>query len=319
MQRIDISQISGRVLRVFLTVYDEKSVSRAAEVLNSSQSTVSHNLEKLRGLLGDTLFVQSGRGIVPSARADALAPKVRRILVDLEALADQGIYDPVTDPDPFVIALSTSILDTEMETIAKALRASLPQKHVIFRDLGTSGVIEPLLDSRHVDVVLTLRPRSYPNTLSRLPLFQDHMRVFYDPNARGPVSSVEDYCAAAHATVAIGQGRKSLLQGELDALSIHRRIVLGAPNLWALIQLMRGTDMIASLPARVARTAGDVLASSPFPIDLAPMQFDMVWHRRYANSARLEWLLMAIKTALSERSDLLHDATQQALRSALSR
>ncbi len=300
MQRIDISQISGRVLRVFLTVYDEKSVSRAAEVLNSSQSTVSHNIEKLRGLLGDTLFVQSGRGIVPSARADAIAPKVRRILIDLEGLADQGVYDPVTDPDPFVIALSSSILDCELEVISTALRASLPGKHLVFRDLGTQGDVETLLDQRQVDVVLTLRPRSYPNTLSHQPLFHDEIRVFYDPEARGPVTSVADFCAAPHATLAIGQGHKSLLQTELDALAIHRRVVLGAPNLWMLVRLMQGTDLLASLPTRAARSTEGLLASCPFPVSLPPLHFDLVWHRRYANSARLEWLLMLIETALSQ-------------------
>lgn len=301
MHRIDISQISGRVLRVFLTVYDEKSVSRAADVLNSSQSTISHNIEKLRGLLGDALFVQSGRGIVPSARADALAPKVRRILIEMEGLADQGIYDPIADPDPFIIALSSSVLDGELQTIYTALRASLPQKHLIFRDLGKQTQIEPLLETRQVDVVLTLRPRSYSNTLCHMALSQDTMRVFYDPKVRGPVESIADYCSASHATVAFGQGRKSVLQTELEALAIHRRIILGVPNLWMLIRLLQGTDMLASLPTRAARNTEGILASSPFPVELPPNQYDLVWHRRFSNSARLQWLLMTIETALSHR------------------
>lgn len=302
MPRIDISQISGRVLRVFLTVYDEKSVSRAADVLESSQSTISHNIEKLRGLLGDALFVQSGRGIVPSARADVLAPKVRRILIEMEGLADQGIYDPITDPDPFVIALSSSILDGELETIYDALRLSLPQKHLMFRDLGKLSEIEPLLETRQADVVLTLRPRSYPNTLRHMALTQDSFRVFYDPNVRGPVDSVEDFCGAPHATVSFGQGSKSLLQTELEALAIHRRVTLGVPNLWTLIRLMQGTDMIASLPSRSSRHTTGTLASSPFPVELPPLQFDLVWHRRFADSARLQWLLMTIETALAQQA-----------------
>ncbi len=306
MQRIDISQISGRVLRVFLTVYDEKSVSRAAEILNSSQSTVSHNLEKLRGLLGDALFVQAGRGIVPSARADAIAPKVRRILIEMEGLTDQGVYDPVTDPDAFVIALSSSVLDGELEAISQALRASLPGKHVVFRDLANLSSIEPLLDRGEVDVVLNLRPRSYPNTLNSRTLFQDEMRVFYDPESRGPVRSVADFCAAPHATVAFGQGRRSLLQSELEALSIHRRIVLGAPNLWMLIRLMRGTDLLACLPARAEHNTQGQLASCAFPVDLPPLHFDIVWHRRYASSARLQWLLMLIENALAPREAERH-------------
>ena len=99
--------------------------------------------------------------------------------------------------------------------------------------------------------------------------------------------------------MAFGQGRKSVLQTELEALAIHRRIILGVPNLWMLIRLLQGTDMLASLPARAARNTEGILASSPFPVELPPNQYDLVWHRRFSNSARLQWLLMTIETALS--------------------
>ena len=92
MRDVDTSQLSGRLLRVFLTVYDEMSVRKAAERLNISQSTVSHNLEKLRCIIGDKLFVQAGRGIVPSPRAERLVPKVRRLLAQMDALVDHGEY-----------------------------------------------------------------------------------------------------------------------------------------------------------------------------------------------------------------------------------
>jgi hypothetical protein len=35
---------------------------------------------------------------------------------------------------------------------------------------------------------------------------------------------------------------------------------------------------------------------------LPPLQFDLVWHRRFADSARLQWLLMTIETALAQQA-----------------
>ena len=72
MSKIDYLGLDGRTLRVFLTVLEEKSVSRAAERLGVSQSAVSHTLDKLRTIFGDPLFIRIGRGIESTARARAL-------------------------------------------------------------------------------------------------------------------------------------------------------------------------------------------------------------------------------------------------------
>ena len=72
MQKTDYLSLDGHLLRLFVLVYETSSVSRTAEHLGINQSSVSHALGRLRQLIGEPLFVRSGRGIVPTARADAL-------------------------------------------------------------------------------------------------------------------------------------------------------------------------------------------------------------------------------------------------------
>ena len=183
MRDVDASQISGRLLRVFITVYDEMSVSKAAERLETSQSTVSHNLEKLRGIIGDKLFLPSGRGIIPSSRAEYLAPKVRRLLAQMDALLDTGEYLPLNDPDPFVIATNGGVLVPQVNRICQAIWEQVPSKQVVFRELGTRGNAEGLLGRGEADFAITPRPASYPVTLQHEHLFTEDFRVFYDqPN-----------------------------------------------------------------------------------------------------------------------------------------
>ena len=62
MNNFDHLGLDGYSLRTFLTVLDESSVSKAAEMLGVSQSAVSHTLDKLREIFGDPLFVRVGRG-----------------------------------------------------------------------------------------------------------------------------------------------------------------------------------------------------------------------------------------------------------------
>ncbi|WP_369792843.1 LysR family transcriptional regulator [Thiomonas sp. FB-Cd] len=87
MSGIDHLRLDGSLLQLFVAVMETGSISSAAERLNVSQSAVSHQIEKLRAIVGDPLFVKSGRGIVPTARAEGLVEQARVLLSQLERFA----------------------------------------------------------------------------------------------------------------------------------------------------------------------------------------------------------------------------------------
>lgn len=290
MRDVDTSQLSGRLLRVFLTVYDEMSVSKAAERLDTSQSTVSHNLEKLRSIMGDKLFVQAGRGIVPSDRAELLVPKVRRLLAQMDALVDNGNYVPANDPDPFVIATNGGVLVPEVNRTCTRIWREAHRKRMIFRELGPSANAENLLERGIADFAIAPRPEVYPATLCHAHLFSESLRVFYDPEVRGPIKDVCDYSAASHATLDFGGPYKSTVQNALEALNLSRDVVVSVPNVWLLAEVIRGTDTVATLPAMLVNSAFRGFGSSPLPLTVPDAEFDLVWHRRFDGSSRLKWL-----------------------------
>jgi DNA-binding CsgD family transcriptional regulator len=51
-------------LRVFLAVAKAKSFNRAAEILNTSQPTVSRQVKRLQDLMGSQLFVPTDEGVL---------------------------------------------------------------------------------------------------------------------------------------------------------------------------------------------------------------------------------------------------------------
>ena len=104
MRKSDHLAISGRLLTLFLTVYDTNSVGRAADVLDINQSSVSHGLDTLRSILGDQLFIKQGRGIAPTETAIALAPEVRSLLASLEGMVRKADYDPKQDDRTVTLA-----------------------------------------------------------------------------------------------------------------------------------------------------------------------------------------------------------------------
>uniref|UniRef100_UPI000558F17E helix-turn-helix domain-containing protein n=1 Tax=Arthrobacter sp. TB 26 TaxID=494420 RepID=UPI000558F17E len=50
------------LIRTFLSIYDHRSVTRAAQDLSLTQPTVSHALGRLRRALHDPLFVRGPGG-----------------------------------------------------------------------------------------------------------------------------------------------------------------------------------------------------------------------------------------------------------------
>ncbi|WP_036799305.1 LysR family transcriptional regulator [Photobacterium marinum] len=82
-------------LRVFLTVYELGSVTKAAEVLNLTQPTISIQLKQLMELLGVRLYKQVGRKLVFTEAAaivarhgEALFELLDRLEISLAALSE---------------------------------------------------------------------------------------------------------------------------------------------------------------------------------------------------------------------------------------
>ena len=72
MSKFDWSDLDAHLLQLLVAIVDTGSITGAAQRLGVTQSAVSHLLDKLRAITGDRLFVKSGRGIVATARAEAL-------------------------------------------------------------------------------------------------------------------------------------------------------------------------------------------------------------------------------------------------------
>ena len=58
MKKIDPLNLDGHLLKLLVTVIEQGSVTGAANALGVTQSAVSHQIDRLRALAGDALFVK---------------------------------------------------------------------------------------------------------------------------------------------------------------------------------------------------------------------------------------------------------------------
>jgi DNA-binding transcriptional LysR family regulator len=75
-----------RDLSCFMAVYELRSFSRAAEVLDMVQSLVSARIQRLEEFIGAPLFLRSHRGAMPTRRGELLYQHAKRILHEVAEL-----------------------------------------------------------------------------------------------------------------------------------------------------------------------------------------------------------------------------------------
>jgi len=95
-------------LRVFASVYKNRSFSRASEELHLSQPTISDHVKTLEETLNARLFDRLGRTIAPTKEALLLYPKAVELIEKLDAIRVSMKYSKEDAQGDIIIGASTS-------------------------------------------------------------------------------------------------------------------------------------------------------------------------------------------------------------------
>ncbi len=130
-ERADFDKIELHLIRVLQTLITERSVSRAAMRLQSTQPAVSAQLKRLRALTGDPLLVRAGNGMTPTDAALQLLDPASRVLQDADRLFNprqrQQAFAPVTSALTFRIAASDYLDPLFLPELVARLKHEAPR------------------------------------------------------------------------------------------------------------------------------------------------------------------------------------------------
>ena len=126
MDLIALSRLGGRHLVTLHLLLDTQSVTRSAERLCTTPSTVSKTLNQLRDLLGDQLLYRQGNQLLLTPFAERLGPTLHRLLSELNNLTSQGGFDPETWQGQLRFALRESSMVWPMGPILGQLMQEVP-------------------------------------------------------------------------------------------------------------------------------------------------------------------------------------------------
>ncbi|WP_170406578.1 LysR family transcriptional regulator [Ruegeria arenilitoris] len=304
MQKTNFLDLDGHILRTFLAILENSSVSVAAEQLGVTQPAVSHTLGRLRNILGDPLFVRSGQGLMPTETALALKEPVQRAIDGLKCLTDDRIFDPRAEKMEFVVAANDMQRDLVFpQLIREAWNDGIS---VDFQFLPSGQPTVNMMREARCELALTPLPPDGPDIFQK-PLFSGEMMCFYDAEMRDPPKSWKEYCSADHLTVRFAGGGTSIkVITDLEASQIGEPRV-SVPNFNAIPPFIKGTRMIATEVSLMRLHTLRELDVAPLPFKSNRVTIYMIWHERSTNDPAHIWLRNRISEIASMIPELMQD------------
>lgn len=297
---MNIAGADLNLLVVFDALIVEQNVTRAGQRIGLSQPATSSALLRLRRLFGDELFVKTSTGMQPTLRALRLAALIRPALSQLQmALDSQECFEPSTSKHLFRLGMSDYAEFVFLPVLMGCLSRIAPQVQVQIKGTDRQDALQ-LLDHGEIDLAVGFYPRC-STWHKQQTLFEEEFVCVCrrgHPTVREPLT-VESYLATQHLLVSLKEDFIGRIDLQLARSDLRRHIALSVPHFLAALHVLAHTDLIAALPARVARVHAESLGlqTLPLPLSVSGFTVSMVWHSRQTGEPGHDWLRSQLTAA----------------------
>jgi DNA-binding transcriptional LysR family regulator len=296
--------IDLHLIRVLHTLITERSVSRAALRLASTQPAVSAQLKRLRALTGDTLLVRVGQQMQPTEIALQLLDPAARLLHEAGRLfgphgrgARGAAFDAAHAEGVFRVAASDYLDPFFLPRLVAHLKREAPGMKLELLPLSQDYDYRRYLASGDVDLVIGnwLEP---PEELHLGRLVTDEVVCLvgaHHPAAKASARgwTVQKYLDAEHvAPMPLHPGAVGVIDQHLAAAGVQRHIVVRASH-FSLIPLMLADSLLVLTTGRLfcSRYVGTLpVTILRCPVAFPPLNYYQLWHELTHQAPSMRWL-----------------------------
>ena len=312
MKNFDLRKIDLNLLLIFQVLMQERSVSKAAEILGRTQSTVSHALARLREQLDDPLLIKSGSGMLPSDRAVLLYEDIQPLLRHMQRiLSPKETFDASTSNRTFRIGMPDFSMDIFTQLIHRLHRTApnitlewiAPQPNLLLE------IAEGLLDLALIPSDVKLNEEISATSVG-LMRWQCFLRTNHPALKQWDADAWQSY---PHIAVRIGDKMRSPVESALNEAHLQRRVQVWVPHFSAVAPLLEQSDAIATLPTLCLSDLIDryqIVAVEP-PFHIADMSHQLIWGKRQSGDAGTQWLKSMILDVLGDFFESPQHTTKQ--------
>jgi DNA-binding transcriptional LysR family regulator len=280
-------------LRVLLV---ERHVTRSAERLGITQPAMSASLARLRMLFRDQLLVRGPKGLALTPRAEQLLEQINQVMAVIEQMiAPPAEFVPETSQRAFTLNGTDFVEFILLPPLMAALATEAPSLQVLFR-APDSRNIEGMMASGELDLVVGYLPEA-PETLIKRTVFREPFVCVArrgHPLLQDGSLPLDRYVELQHVQVLPRDATMyaAAIDTALAALGLVRKVALWEPSFLAVAGVVARTDLISTVPTRLAAHVAQGLPITIYdlPLPLPGTDFAMYWHPRSQDDAGHKWL-----------------------------
>ncbi len=299
---MNITALDLNLLKVFSALYEQRNVTRAADLIGLAQPSMSNALSRLRAVLEDELFVRTPGGMVPTPRADRLAPQIDEALALIsEAIAKTRNFDPHTATGVLKISAPDNLTLMLAPMLAAHLATKAPNLNLRFFPFNKDTIFQQL-DRGEVDTALSrfkdISPRFLQSDcgLDRFVVLARRTHPVFQVGL-----TLDRYCKADHVLVSFSSDRRGAIDEHLDTINRQRRVALVLSQFSIVPKIIAQTDYLATVPESVAISlcANENCATIPLPFEFETWTTQLVWSNRTDADPAKRFVTQAITSLLS--------------------
>jgi DNA-binding transcriptional LysR family regulator len=312
MNEINISRIDLNLLALFEVIFSERHLGRVAARLNLTPSAVSHGLSRLRRLLNDPLFLRVPKGVMPTARAMALAGPIADILARTRnVLATAEPFDPATSKRRFIIGASDGVSPVFLAPLLARL-----QRRAGGIDIGLRQLLPPSggqsldrawlpalaeLERGAMDIAVAPIDRAPPRFVTRSLWEEDFVVVAQKRHPFAIKPTLQRFCEARHIVVSMTADPRGFVDDELARHGASRHVALTVPDFRAALATIAESDLIGAMPRRfVAMHAARFgVVAREMPLRLRKYSIRAVVPKVALMDEGLAWLFDELRAAVA--------------------
>lgn len=294
--------IDIHLLRIFLAIYETRSVGRSAQLLDMSQPGLSTALRRLRTLLDDSLFVKTYNGMEPTSRARELVAPIRGILqaVDNELFA-MPQFNLATSTREFRLGLTDIGEGIYLPFAVQALEQTAPSISLRSMYLPPREM-EEAMAAGDVDIACGYFPDITSNQFlhRRIGLHSFACIVRAEHPIRHRALTMDQYLGLNHVEVEAPGRSLEVFESFLRKKKLRRKVVLRTPHFMSIPVIVGSTDVAATVPQALADFFASMkeLRQVGLPFRPPTFQVNMYWHRSQTNDPGNQWLRDVITAQL---------------------
>ncbi|MEO7404683.1 MAG: LysR family transcriptional regulator [Burkholderiales bacterium] len=290
---MDFGDLDLNLLRVFDAVLRERSVTAAGTAMSLSQPAMSNALARLRRHFDDALLVRTAGGMQPTALAKELAPPIRQALALIEsAVVRERGFDPTVSDRTFRFHMSDIGEMVFLPPILELAQREAPNVRMEVSAMAESALADAMA-AGEIDLAMGFLPR-LTGPIRATPLFSDpyFALVRADHPRIGARFTRAAFESASHCLVqSIGSGH-GVIEEALRRHGLEQRIALRLPHFTVVPMILERTDLVVSVPARVARIFASMgrFRALPLPVPVPHAEVKLHWHERFDQDPGSRWL-----------------------------